>query len=107
MSNSTDLAKLIKRFQHVLPESSVLAKKEQLYPYECDALTAYRQLPLLALLPSSYEEIKAIVEICRESKLPIVARGAGTSLSGGALPHAKGILLNFAKLNKIIDLLFN
>jgi len=67
-------------------------------------LTAYRQLPRLALLPSSTDEIQAIVRICKQHKLPIVARGAGTSLSGGALPNADGILLNLARLNNILEI---
>ena len=104
MSEPVSLSSLVEQFHRVLPAEAVLAKKEQLYPYECDALTAYRQLPRLALLPSNTEQIKAIVNICRELKLPIVARGAGTSLSGGALPHAEGVLLNLAKLNKIIEI---
>ena len=95
---------LADRFLRVLPKNAVLDKDEQLRPYECDALTAYRQLPRLALLPNNIEEIQAIVEICKEYKIPIVARGAGTSLSGGALPHADGILLNLAKLNKVIEI---
>ena len=104
MSETVSLSKLTKKLQQVLPQEAVLTKKEQLYPYECDALTAYKQLPLLALLPSNIEEIKAIVKICNELQVPIVARGAGTSLSGGALPHSQGVLLNFAKLNKIIEI---
>ncbi len=104
MNESTRLSSLAERFYRVLPKEAVLTKKTQLYPYECDALTAYRQLPLLALLPSNIEQIKAIVEICRKLKLPIVARGAGTSLSGGALPHSKGVLLNLAKLNRILEI---
>jgi len=95
---------LVKQFHSVLPKDAVLDKDEQLRPYECDALTAYRQLPRLALLPSNIEEIQAIVKICKEYKIPIVARGAGTSLSGGALPHADGILLNLAKLNKVVEI---
>ena len=99
--STSDLANL---FYKVLPKDAVLDKNEQLRPYECDALTAYRQLPRLALLPSNVEEIQAIVKICKVNKIPIVARGAGTSLSGGALPHAEGILLNLAKLNEIIEI---
>ena len=60
-----------------------MVEKEQLYPYECDALTAYRQVPRVALLPSSIEQVQAAMEVCKELKLPVVARGAGTSLSGG------------------------
>lgn len=104
MPSSISTADLVKQFYKVLPKNAVLDKDEQLKPYECDALTAYRQLPRLALLPSNIEEIQAIVKICKEYKIPIVARGAGTSLSGGALPHADGILLNLAKLNKVIEI---
>ncbi len=104
MRGSISTADLTKQFHNVLPKDAVLDKDEQLRPYECDALTAYRQLPRLALLPSKIEEIQAIVKICKEYKIPIVARGAGTSLSGGALPHADGILLNLAKLNKIVEI---
>ena len=85
MNEKTTQSVLIDQFRQILPEDAILAKKEQLYPYECDGLTAYRQLPLLALLPSNTEEIKSIVEICRKKSIPIVARGAGTSLSGGAM----------------------
>jgi glycolate oxidase len=104
MHTSISTADLANQFYKVLPKDAVLDKDEQLRPYECDALTAYRQLPRLALLPSNIEEIQAIVKICKEHKIPIVARGAGTSLSGGALPHADGILLNLAKLNKVIEI---
>jgi len=104
MNDPVNTADLIEQFQQILPEEAVLAKKEQLYPYECDALTAYRQLPRLALLPSNTDQIKSIVDICREYNVPIVARGAGTSLSGGALPHSEGVLLNLAKLNKILEI---
>jgi len=104
MHTPISTADLANQFYKVLPKDAVLDKDEQLRPYECDALTAYRQLPRLALLPSNIEEIQAIVKICKEHKIPIVARGAGTSLSGGALPHADGILLNLAKLNKVIEI---
>ena len=97
-------AELVTLFHKVLPKDAVLDKDEQLKPYECDALTAYRQLPRLALLPSNLREIQSIVNICREHKIPIVARGAGTSLSGGALPHADGVLLNLAKLNQVLEI---
>ena len=104
MSTSPSLSKLVKQFCRILPKHAVLSEKEQLYPYECDALTAYRQTPLIALVPENQKQIQAIVDICRELKIPIVARGAGTSLSGGALPHAKGVLLNLAKLNNILEI---
>ena len=104
MQSSISTKDLADQFRQVLPAESVLEQQQQLQPYECDALTAYRQLPRLALLPSNLEEIQAIVNICRRHHIPIVARGAGTSLSGGALPHADGVLLNLAKLNKVIEI---
>ena len=104
MSTPASLSELIKRFHQVLPENAILAKEEQLYPYECDALTAYRQIPRIALLPANTEQIQAAIDICSELKLPVVVRGAGTSLSGGALPHAEGVLLNLARLNKILEI---
>lgn len=104
MHSSISTTDLANQLQQVLPADAVLDKKQQLQPYECDALTAYRQLPRLALLPNNIEEIQSIVRICREHHVPIVARGAGTSLSGGALPHADGVLLNLAKLNKVIEI---
>ena len=104
MTTPASTSELVKEFCNILPQDSVLDKTEQLKPYECDALTAYRQLPRLALVPSTIEEIMQILKICKKHKLPIVARGAGTSLSGGALPHSAGVLLNLAKLNKIIEI---
>ncbi len=82
----------------------MLVKHEQLAPYECDGLTAYRQLPRIALLPATREQVCAAVAVCAELELPIVARGAGTSLSGGALPHPDGVLLNFARLNRVLEI---
>ena len=104
MQSSISTKDLADQFRQVMPTESVLEQQQQLQPYECDALTAYRQLPRLALLPSNLEEIQASVNICRRHHIPIVARGAGTSLSGGALPHADGVLLNLAKLNKVIEI---
>ena len=97
-------SKVVDQFYKILPRDAVLSRKAQLQPYECDALTAYRELPLLALLPSNIEEIKSIVRLCKELSLPIVSRGAGTSLSGGAMPNKEGVLLNFARLNNIIEI---
>ena len=104
MKAPDNLSNLVKQFCQILPEESVLAKKEQLIPYECDALTAYRQVPRIALLPETQEQIKAIIKTCKKLELPVVVRGAGTSLSGGALPHAQGVLLNMAKLNRILEI---
>jgi len=86
-----------------LPRDAVLSSKEELHPYECDGLSAYRRLPLLVVLPETIEQVQRILTTCHEMKVPVVARGAGTGLSGGALPVEDGILLSLAKFNQILD----
>ncbi|MEW6761644.1 MAG: FAD-linked oxidase C-terminal domain-containing protein [Pseudomonadota bacterium] len=85
-----------------LPEHVVLSDPEDTRPYECDGLAAYRQLPMIVTLPTSEEQVLEILDICRELKVPIVPRGAGTGLSGGALPIADGVVLSTARLNRIV-----
>lgn len=87
-----------------LPEHIILSDPEDTRPYECDGLAAYRQLPMIVTLPSSEEQVLEILDICRELKVPIVPRGAGTGLSGGALPIADGVVLSTARLNRITRL---
>jgi glycolate oxidase len=87
-----------------LPEQCVLSDAEELRPYECDALSAYRQLPMVVVLPETPEQVRATLRLCSEHKVPVVARGSGTGLSGGALPLAQGVLLSLAKFNRIIDI---
>ena len=96
------LQKLIDNLRSFLPAEAVLYETEDLKPYECDGLSAYRQLPLVVVLPRTEEQIVNILKLCYATQTPVVARGAGTGLSGGALPHAKGVLLSLAKLNQII-----
>ena len=86
-----------------LPEHCVLSHAEELRPYECDALSAYRQLPMVVVLPETPEQVRTTLRLCAENKVPVVARGAGTGLSGGALPLADGVLLSLAKFNRIIN----
>ena len=95
---------LIDSLQAFLPSASVLHREEELRPYECDGLSAYRQLPLIAVLPETVEQVQRILRLCSARKVPVVARGAGTGLSGGALPLANGVLLSLAKFNRILDL---
>ncbi len=95
---------LIDSLQAFLPTASVLHREEELRPYECDALSAYRQLPLITVLPETVEQVQRILRLCSARKVPVVARGAGTGLSGGALPLADGVLLSLAKFNRILDL---
>ncbi|HAO25164.1 MAG: FAD-binding oxidoreductase [Methylophaga sp.] len=95
---------LIAALQAILPESAILSSKESQKPFECDGLSAYRQLPLLTVLPDTIEQIQAICKLCNQQQIPLVARGAGTGLSGGAMPHEEGILLNLAKFNQILSI---
>ena len=96
--------RVVERLRAVLPAHCVLYREEDTRPYECDGLTLYRQVPMVVALPESEAQIVALVKICRELQVPIVPRGAGTGLSGGALPHSAGVLLSTAKLNRIVRL---
>lgn len=87
--------------EKVLPPESVLTTEEAKRPFECDALSAYRQVPRVVVLPDSEDQVEQVVHLCKEYKVPIVSRGAGTSLSGGALPLEGGCVLSLAKFNKI------
>lgn len=95
---------LIENLRPVLAKDAILATAEELRPYECDGLSAYRELPLLVLLPDNIEQVQRIIKICARFKVPVVARGAGTGLSGGALPLSNGVILSLAKFNKILDI---
>lgn len=86
----------------VLPARCVLYNEEDTRPYECDGLAAYRQLPMAVVLPDNEAQVIAVLRTCRDLNVPIVPRGAGTGLSGGAMPIADGVVLSTAKLNKII-----
>jgi len=96
--------KLIQRFLAFMHDESVLREDEDLFPYESDGLAIYRQKPPLVVLPETVAEVQRILKICHELEVPVVARGAGTGLSGGALPLSNGIVLGMAKFNKIIDI---
>jgi glycolate oxidase len=87
-----------------LPNTAVLHDPEDLRPYECDGLSAYRQRPLIVVLPETVEQIQQVLRECHRRQVPVVARGAGTGLSGGALPLADGVLLGLAKFNRILEL---
>ncbi len=87
----------------VLPQDAVLFTLEDTTPYECDGLTAYRQRPLAVCLPESEQEVQAVLRTCKQLQVPVVARGAGTGLSGGAMPHEMGVTLSMARFNKIVS----
>jgi glycolate oxidase len=101
---SRDLRAFLRELESELPEDGLLVEQEALRPYECDALTAYRELPLAVALPNNKEQIAAVLKACRKHGVPIVPRGAGTGLSGGALPLRQGILLGFSRLNRILEI---
>jgi glycolate oxidase len=85
-----------------LPPASVLFANEDVKPYECDGLSAYKQVPMVVALPANEDEVQRVVRVCRDMRVPLVARGAGTGLSGGALPLGDGVLLSLAKLMRIV-----
>src|SRR5208282_6442200 len=87
----------------IVGDSGLITSAEQLHTYECDGLTNFRVMPLAVLLPTSTEEVQAIVRVCHREKIPFVARGSGTGLSGGALPVANGIVIGLAGMNHILE----
>lgn len=96
-------ARLITRLQSVLPHDAVIHEETGTRAYECDALTAYKCPPLCAILPASTEEVAAALKVCHEEGVPVVPRGSGTSLAGGALPTADCVILGVARLNDVIE----
>ena len=93
---------VIAEFQQVVGAYGVIVERNQLQTYECDALTAFRTVPSAVLLPRSTAETQALVRICARHRIPFVARGAGTGLSGGALPAGGGVVLGFSRMNRIL-----
>jgi len=97
------LDRLVRRFRELLPEDSVITDPQRLRTYECDGLASYRVVPAVVVLPERTEQIREIVAACAEQEIPFVARGSGTGLSGGALPHAEGVLIVTSKLRRILE----
>ena len=95
---------IIAALRRIVPGEGVIAEEEELRAYECDGLTAYRQLPMIVVLPKTTQQISDILKYCHGSGVKIVPRGAGTSLSGGALPLEDGITLGLGKFNRILDI---
>src|SRR3954449_2937990 len=98
------LDRLLPALRAVLPAHALLWHAEETRPYECDGLTAYRERPLAVALPETEAQVQGVLRACHELRVPVVARGAGTGLSGGALPHADGVTLSLAKFNKIVQI---
>ena len=97
-------AEVVQALTRVVPQHSLLWHSEDTTPYECDGLTAYRQRPLVVCLPETETQVQAVLKVCHQLQVPVVARGAGTGLSGGAMPHALGVTLSLARFNRILDL---
>ena len=94
---------IVRRLSAVLPADAVIHDDTEVKAYECDAFTAYRCPPLAAVLPASTEEVAAVLRVCFEEGVPVVPRGAGTSLAGGALPTADCVILGVARLNRVLE----
>ena len=97
-------ALVVRSLKAVIPDHALLWHNEDTTPYECDGLTAYRQRPLVVVLPETDAQVQAVLKVCHALDVPVVARGAGTGLSGGAMPHKLGVTLSLAKFNKILKL---
>ena len=94
---------LLPQFRAVVGNSGLLSSPEELHTYECDGLTNFRVMPLAVLLPVNTEQVQGIVRICHRERIPFVARGSGTGLSGGALPVENGIVISLARMNRILE----
>ncbi|MDA3626524.1 FAD-linked oxidase C-terminal domain-containing protein [Saccharopolyspora oryzae] len=103
-STSTALDEVAQRFRTALPPDLVITDPQQLRTYECDGLASHRVVPAVVVLPETAEQVRDVVRICAEHGVPFVARGSGTGLSGGALPHASGVLIVTAKMRRILEI---
>jgi glycolate oxidase len=94
--------KVVAALRPVLPDHALLFREEDTRPYECDGLTLYRQIPMVVVLPETEQQVVQVLQVCHALGVPVVPRGAGTGLSGSALPHHAGVLLSLAKFNRIL-----
>jgi glycolate oxidase len=104
LSRPTRQAEVVSALRAELPAHALLWQSEDTVPYECDGLTAYRERPLVVALPETEAQVAAVLRTCHAMSVPVVARGAGTGLSGGAMPHAMGVTLSLAKFNRIVSI---
>ena len=95
---------ILSQFRQIVGKDGLICEADQLRTYECDALTNFRVVPNAVLLPSTTEQVQAILRICHRERIPFVARGSGTGLSGGALPVEKGIVISLTRMNRILEL---
>src|SRR5271169_5895133 len=99
--------RIVAALHTIVPGEGVIASEREMKPYETDGLTAYHQPPMVVVLPETTEQVAAVLRYCHDEGIKVVPRGAGTSLSGGALPLADGVLLGMAKFNRIRDIDFD
>jgi glycolate oxidase len=104
LQRATRQAEVVRALQAVVPAHALLWQAEDTVPYECDGLTAYRERPLVVVLPETEAQVAAVLKACHALDVPVVARGAGTGLSGGAMPHALGVTMSLAKFNRILKI---
>ncbi len=104
MKQLNDIISLANEFRQFIDPEYVIVDAETQRVYECDGLAAYTEMPKLVVLPETVEQVQRVLKLCHQANVPIVARGAGTSLSAGATPHKEGIVLSLAKFNKIIEI---
>ncbi len=95
---------LIGKLREILDKDAILYREEELKPYECDALSAYQQVPWLVVLPNTTRQVQQILRLCHSCRVPVVARGAGTGLSGGALPLHDGVLLGMSRFTELLEI---
>jgi glycolate oxidase len=103
-SRGSRQAEVVAALRDILPPRAILYRREDTAPYECDGLTAYRESPLAVVLPETEAEVAAVLQVCHQRNVPVVARGGGTGLSGGALPDRLGVTLSLAKFNRILNI---
>ncbi|ALM53598.1 glycolate oxidase subunit GlcD [Halomonas huangheensis] len=99
-----DRAKVLAALANAAPDLTLLHREEDLRPFECDGLSAYRVLPMLVALPETLDQVEALLRKCHELRVPVVTRGAGTGLSGGALPLEQGVLLVMSRFSRILEI---
>src|SRR6201995_5739284 len=99
-------SEIVAALSAIVPGEGVIANEREMRPYESDGLTAYRQLPFVVVLPETTDQVSRVLRYCHDNNIRVVPRGSGTSLSGGALPLADGVLLGMGKFNRVLDIDF-
>src|SRR6201981_3977946 len=95
--------RILQEFRAIVGDSGLITSQEELKTYECDGLTNFRVLPRAVVLPQTTEQVQGIVRVCHRERIPFVARGSGTGLSGGALPVKDGVVISLARMNRILE----